>query len=688
MRDTLSVNTTLPRWSLCCSIVCLLTLASLTPAVNADTDPVLEEQTWTVNFKDTDIQEVIKFVAEVTQKTMVVDPQVKGRVKVISSESLNRQQLYQLFLSVLEIHGFSAVSVGDIVRVIPAKEVRTTPVPVVGRGGSSAIPLGATRVTQIIELKNITAVKILPVIRPLVPAHAYLAAYAPSNSLIITDTQANIERLRTLIKRIDTAALDATELVPLRHASAEEVVRMVTQLARSDKGGSGENLVLVADKRTNGILLSGDDVQRLRIRNLIQRLDQAQPQSGNVRVIYLKYARAEQVAKVLARVLDNMQKLVANKPAGHTARATVEADKDTNALLITADPESLQSLLAVIDRLDIRRAQVLVEAIIVEMTDTSGEDLGVQWLFRNNDRGFGSSIIGDGSVGGIIDGALDERNENSDGIIGALSSIAGQTLGIGRTGGSTDFLVLLNALQQESGANILSTPNLLTLDNHPATISVGQNVPFVTGSYTSSNNSVDNPFQTIERQNVGIQLQVTPHLNEGDSVVLDIVQEVSSLSGATGINASDVITNERKISTRIMAEDGEIVVLGGLIKDDVQAFEQRVPLLGSVPWLGRLFRSNSSKITKTNLMVFIRATVIRERHQLTGATADKYRLIRDKQLNSQHLGAVVVERGAASSLLPSWPALETTPALQYSEPAIVLPQLEQAEERQSIEAQQ
>jgi len=675
MRDTFSVNTHLSNWRLCCLFVCLFWFVTQVAAANAETDSVLSEQTWTVNFKDTDIQEVIKFVAEVTQKTMVIDPQVKGRVKVISSESLNRQQLYQLFLSMLEIHGFSAVSVGDIVRVIPAKEVRTTPVPVVEKNTGANIA-GATRVTQIIELKNITAVKILPVIRPLVPAHAYLAAYAPSNSLIITDTQANIERLRTLIKRIDTAAQDATELLPLRHASAEEVVRMVTQLARTDKGGSGENLVLVADKRTNGILLSGDDVQRLRIRNLIQRLDQAQPQSGNVRVVYLKYARAEQVAKVLARVLDNMQKLAANKPAGQSARATVEADKDTNALLITADPESLQSLLAVIDRLDIRRAQVLVEAIIVEMTDSSGEDLGVQWLFRNNDRGFGSSIIGDGSVGGVIEGALDGSDDSSGSVIGALSSIAGQTLGIGRTGGNTDFLLLLNALQQESGANILSTPNLLTLDNHPASISVGQNVPFVTGSYTSSNNSVDNPFQTIERQNVGIQLQVTPHLNEGDSVVLDIVQEVSSLSGATGINASDVITNERKISTRIMAEDGEIVVLGGLIKDDVQAFEQRVPLLGSVPWLGRLFRSNSSKITKTNLMVFIRATVIRERHQLTGATADKYRLIRDKQLTNRHLGTVVLERDEAASLLPSWPALESATRLRHSQP-IVLPPLKQ-----------
>lgn len=626
--------------------------------IATDADP---EQTWTINFKDSDIQEVIKFVADATGKTLVIDPQVKGRVKVISSTPLNRQQLYNLFLSVLEIHGFSAISVGDIVRVIPSKEVRTTPVPMfngesdVSSGGNNA------RVTQIIQLKNITAVKVLPVIRPLVDAHAHLAAYAPSNSIIISDTVANISRLRTLISHIDTAAQDATELVPLRNASAQEVVKMVSQLARRQVAGGGgdEQLVLVADKRTNGILVSGDDVQRQRIKSLIERLDTAQPQNGNVRVIYLDYARAEQVAKVLTRVLDNMQKLEPNQPKSSAGRATVEADEDTNSLLITADPESLQSLMAVIERLDIRRAQILVEAIIVEITDASGEDLGVQWLFRNKDSGFGSSIIGDGgTVGGVIDGVVDEGDGEDGGIIGALTSIAGQTLGVGRTGGNTDFLILLSALQEDSGANILSTPNLLTLDNHPAAISVGQNVPFVTGSYTSTSNSVDNPFQTIERQNVGILLEVTPHLNEGNSVVLDVVQEVSSLSGATGIGASDVITNERKISTRIMAQDGEIVVLGGLIKDDVQAFEQRVPVLGSVPWLGRLFRSNSSKITKTNLMVFIRATVIRENEALTGATAEKYRIIREKQLNSSHLSEVVTDAGNSDSLLPAWPGFE------------------------------
>ncbi len=637
---------------------------------NAITTEV-QEPTWTLNFKDSDIQEVIKFVAEATGKTLVIDPQVKGRVKVISAEQVNREQLYHLFLSVLDIHGFAAVSVGDVVRVIPAKEVRTTPVPLLDKqyptSQQNAL-LGQdvasdARVTQVIELENIAAVKVLPVIRPLVPAHAHLAAYAPSNAIIISDTRANIQRVRELISRIDTAAVEKTELVPLLHASAEEMVRILTKLKHTELGkGSGEStLLLVADKRSNGILISGDDLQRQRVKQLIDRLDQPQAQNGSVRVVYLEYARAEQVAKVLSRVIDNMQKLApergSNGQGNAIGRATIEADKDTNSLLITADPESLQALLPVIDRLDIRRAQVLVEAIIVEMADISGRDLGIQWLYRNQSNGFGSSIIGDGagSVRSIVDGIAGEDEDDADAsLIGALTSLAGQTIGVGRSGNNSDFLLLISALQQDTGANILSTPNLLTLDNHPAAISVGQNVPFVTGSYTStgSGENPQNPFQTIERENVGIQLEVTPHVNEGDSVVLDIVQEVSSLSGATGINASDVITNERKISTRIMAKDAEIVVLGGLIKDDVQAFEQRVPVLGSIPWLGRLFRSTSRQVNKTHLMVFIRATVIRDDEALTGATAEKYRFIRDKQINHRDLGPIIVDPQVTDSLLP------------------------------------
>ena len=631
-------------------LVVALLAVSVIPASAAN-------KTWTVNFKDSDIHEVIKFVADATGKTLVVDPQVKGRVKVISATPLDSEQLYNLFLSVLEIHGFTAINVGDIVRVIPIKEARTTPAPIadgdVGDQGSDA------QITQVIQLHNIAAVKVLPVIRPLVPSHAHLAAYAPSNAIIISDTAANIQRVRGLIDRIDRAAVDTTEMVPLEYAQAEEAVRILSELtdAAADKG-AGSQLKLVADKRTNGILVSGDDLQRQRIKQLIARIDQPQQQSGNVRVVYLEYARAEQVAKVLGNVVKNMAKLSPGDK-GSAGQTTIEADEDTNALLITSDPVTLKSLLAVIDRLDIRRAQVLVEAIIVEMEDITGRDLGVQWLFRKDNRGFGSSVNpgGNSALAGLAAGAITGGEDADESFFEALAANVGQSFGVGKVTGNTDFVVLVNALHQDTGANILSTPNLLTLDNNPAYITVGQNVPFVTGSYSTvgGDNSPNNPFQTVSRENVGITLEVTPHINEGDSVVLDITQEVSSLSGNT--SASDVITNERKINTQVLARDGEVVVLGGLIKDDVQAFEQKVPVLGSIPVLGRLFRSESNRVTKTNLMVFIRATVIRDGEKLTGATGEKYRYIRDQQLQRRDLGLGWDQSG--NPLLPEWQGAET-----------------------------
>jgi len=626
------------------------------------------QQTWTVNFKDSDIHEVIKFVADATGKTLVIDPQVKGRVKVISATPLDSEQLYNLFLSVLEIHGFTAISVGDIVRVIPIKEARTTPGPLVpGAKGKEPITTDA-QVTQVIQLQNVAAVKLLPVIRPLVPSHAHLAAYAPSNAIIISDTAANIERVQGLIARIDRAAVDATELVPLEYAQAEEAVNILTQLIQTngEKGATGSTLKMVADKRTNGILVSGDDLQRQRVKQLIARLDQPQQQSGNVRVVYLEYARAEQVAKVLGNVVKNMAKLTPGGDKTSAGQATIEADEDTNSLLITADPVTQKSLVAVIERLDIRRAQVLVEAIIVELEDGTDRDLGVQWLFRNENRGFGSSVNDRGGLAGVAAGALDEGNGSDEDdtdpdelFLNALTSTVGQTFGVGRVGGDTDFVVLVNALHADSGANILSTPNLLTLDNQPASISVGQNVPFVTGSFSNTGSGTStptNPFQTIQRENVGITLEVTPHINEGDSVLLEISQEVSSLTEDT--SASDVITNERSISTQVMARDGEVVVLGGLIRDDVQAAEQKVPLLGDIPLLGRLFRSDETRVRKTNLMVFIRATVIRDDETLTGVTGQKYRYIREQQLKRKDLGSVMVNT-RDRNLLPAWKGAET-----------------------------
>ena len=395
-------------------------------------------------------------------------------------------------------------------------------------------------------------------------------------------------------------------------------------------------------------------------------LDTPLEQSGNVKVIYLQYAQADDLADVLTRVMQNINRLDDNegaKKARSDNSATIEADEDTNALIITADTDQMASIEAVIHRLDIRRAQVLVEAIIVEMEVIDGQDLGIQWLFADKSGAFGSNINdADARARTIAAGILPDDDSASDdislsGLAGALANTGGTTMGWGQISDSLTMAVILTALEEQTNTNILSTPSLLTLDNQEAYITVGQNVPFVTGSFTNTGAGGDgaqNPFQTIERENVGITLTVTPHINDGDSVVLDISQEVSSLSGLTAV-ASDLITNERKIQTKVLAQDNRVVVLGGLIKDDVQDGTQKVPLLGDIPFLGRLFRTDAEKITKTNLLIFIRPTIIRDNADLAGATADKYRYIRDQQMLRKEKGLLFLEDDELP-LLPEWEA--------------------------------
>ncbi len=625
-------------------------------------------QDFTVNLKETDIQELIKFVSEVTGTTIVVDPAVKGKVKVISSKPVSRDELYDLFLSILDVHGYTAVRSGGVVRVIQSKDARSAPVGV--RDDSGEAPPDAY-VTQVIRLDNISAAKLIPVLRPLVPQQAHMAAYAPSNAIIISDITSNIDRIRDIIQRMDRSAVQETDIVRLKYAVAESVVTMLERLSKAEaqQGDPEKEVVLVADARTNSVLITGDELSRARLRRLVQHLDTPLEQSGNVKVVYLEYAQATEIAEVLTRVMQNIDRLAEGegKSPRNAGGATIEADEGTNALIITADTDEMAALEAVIQRLDIRRAQVLVEAIIVEMELTDGQDLGLQWLFINDNGSFGSNInANDARARRIADAILpgdgdDGATQNGEFDLGALAGALAQTPGLSLGWGQVDddltMSVILNALKERSNANILSTPTLLTLDNQEAYITVGQNVPFVTGSFTqaSGGDGAQNPFQTIERENVGITLKVTPHVNEGDSVVLDIEQEVSSVlaGGSTLTGASDIITSERKILTKVLAGDNRIVVLGGLIKDDVQDGQQKVPLLGDIPLLGRLFRSDSASLTKTNLMIFIRPTIIRDNAQLAGATAEKYRYIREQQMQRRGSGIEFLDPEEIP-LLPEW----------------------------------
>jgi general secretion pathway protein D len=563
----------------------------------------------------------------------------------------------------LDVHGYTAVRSGEVVRVIPNKNARSAPVDVIS--GTSII--NDEYVTQVIRLDNVSAAKLIPVLRPLVPQQAHMAAYAPSNAIIISDIRANIDRIAKIIDRMDQSAVKKTEVVKLRYGVATDVVEMLKTLEKSRAGegaDANDEASLVADKRTNSVIVTADEVSIERIKGLIDYLDIPLEQSGNVRVMYLEYADAIEVAEVLTRVMQNLARLddesSGRTRAANAAKSTIEADAGTNSLIITADTDEMAALEAVIARLDIRRAQVLVEAIIVEIDVTEGRELGLQWLFANDSGLYGSNIspARQGSNAAIAQAILPEDATSTEigvrDLAGALSQVPGTTFGWGVVDQNLTMTTILNTLEKQGNTNILSTPSLLTLDNEEAFITVGQQVPFVTGSYTNTGaaNGVANPFQTIQRENVGVTLQVTPQINEGDSVVMDIVQEVSSIS-QQALSASDVITNERKIETKVLAKDGDIVVLGGLVKDDIQDSQQGVPLLSGIPVLGRLFRNDVVSVTKSNLLVFIRSTIIRDDDDLAGATAEKYRYIRDQQRQRRDQGLMFLDDNLIP-ILPTW----------------------------------
>jgi general secretion pathway protein D len=640
-------------------LACVWLALGTLPAA-AQQQPPPQQDSWTVNFRDADIGELIRFVAEATGRTLIVDPTVRGTVQVISTNPVDSAELYELFLAILDVHGFAAVESGSVVRILPVQAAAMQPVPL-----NPPEATGSGLVTQVIQVRNVAAVQLVPVLRPLAAAEAQMSAYAASNSIIVTDTAANIERIRAMVDFIDASAVKQTEIVVLENAAAIAVVELLQQLRGEADIPDTNPVQLVADARTNSILISGDQVQIQRLLPLISQLDSPLTQGGMVNVIYLQYARAEQLAPLLNGILASTTAGGGDATPAASA-VSIQADAATNALIITAEGDLLQSLRNVIARLDIRRAQVLVEAIIVELSGDRGQDLGVQWLFLNDNGAYGSSSTGGPTsaavAGAALGGAALDGAGNPVDIRGplaqTLAGTQGQLLGIGRLDSNISFNVLINALQSDDAANILSTPSLLTLDNEEAVITVGRNVPFVTGSFTSTGNNSsnpDNPFQTIERQNVGVTLRVTPHINEGDSLVLELSQEVSSLLG-TGLLNGNPITNERIIETTVLTDNAQTVILGGLIEDSLTESNQRVPFLGDIPGLGRLFRNDSSTLSKTHLVVFLRATIMREERQLEAATAEKYQFIRDEQLERAASGAAFVPADALP-LLPEWEAL-------------------------------
>jgi general secretion pathway protein D len=622
------------------------------------------ETRWAVNFNDTDIQEVIKSIAGLTGKTFIIDPKVRGPIKVINTKPLNAKELYELFLASLDVHGFTAVESGNIVRIVMNRDARNLAIPT----ENNVTNKDDLYITQVIPLKNTSAAKILAALRPLVPQYGHLTTYEPSNALIITDTRANVARMNELVVQLDKIGVTHTDVIPLRYANSADVVAMLTQLEKPDpnRGMTTSPPVIVADKRTNAVVVSGDDLTRQRLKLLIDDLDRPQSKNSNVRVIYLKYAKAEDVAKALSGMIQSLgQGKQAEGAPANASPPAVQADEATNSVLITADIDTMDTMLSIIDSLDIRRAQVLIEAIIVEIKGNNSKEIGIEWMYQGGDQGFGGFTSG-GTLAKVAGPALNILENPEDttalgALAGGINSVGSPVFGVGRLGGKIDFLAVLKLLQTTESSNILSTPSLLTTDNSEASILVGEQVPFVTGSYsgvnsggtTGGNNSFASPFNTVNREDVGIKLQVTPHINEGDSLVLDIEQEISSVIGSTQSSPNGPTTSKREIKTQILAGDGQTVVLGGLIQDEVNKGDQRVPVLGSIPVLGHLFRSQSATKRKTNLLIFLKSTIIRTDAVLTGATAEKYQTIRDQQVEFQRSRGILTRKSEVP-VLPEW----------------------------------
>ena len=638
----------------------------------------------TPNYKDADLGQIIEAVSAVTGKNFIVDPRVRAQVTMLSSTPMSPAAFYEAFLSILQVHGFVAVPAGDVIKIIPDANARQVPgndLPS-GLGGVDEI------VTQVVAVKNVSAAQLVPILRPLIPQYGHLAAYPASNMLIISDRASNVSRIARIIQRIDQTGDENIDVIQMQHASAAEVVRIVNTLytTAAAEGGGVPSVKMVADERTNSVLVSGEASQRLRLRTLITHLDTPLESGGDTQVRYLRYADAEKISQKLREQIQGI--VAAAVPAGGGAApaapvmasgggdksVTIWAEPQTNALVVTAPPKVMRSIMSIVDRLDIRRAQVLVEAILVEMSYDKSMDLGINWLIADTDAdgisvpagGFVQPVDGTG-IGQIIQGIL-----NPEALAGLPS---GLTMGLGQiVENGTSWAALVRAIGGIGNTNIIATPSVVTLDNEEAEIKIAQEVPFVTGQYTNQGVAgaagVVNPFQTIQREEVGNILKITPQINEGDSVMLKISQEASSIAASSQqVSTTDLITNKRTISTNVMVEDGGIIVLGGLISDEVRESKSQVPFLGSIPLIGELFKTRSVDKVKTNLMVFIRPRVIRDGVDAALETNSKYNYIREQQIN-RNSGRVPLMPGERQPTLPSLDKLVTP---EYVNPTRVTP---------------
>jgi general secretion pathway protein D len=637
-------------------------------------------QTWKINLRDADITAFIGEVADITGKNFAIDPRVKGNITVISNKELSKDQVYELFLGVLNVNGVVAVPSGNTIKLVPDVNAKQSGVPFDLRNRAH----GEQVVTRVLWLENTNANDLIPAIRPLMPQFAHLATVAGTNVLIVSDRAENIDQLENLVRTLDGGATDRLEIISLKNTNADEILTLVDAMSATSatRDVRGSRLRIVADTRSNRLLVKGDVRSRKRIRDLVNQLDVTpSDRLGGLRVFRLKNASAKSMATMLTGLMNNTSltspatastlssTISSSTGSGSSSTASgnstppvatpsssgstgsssgsnsansgisIIADESQNAVVVKADPSLMREIETAINQLDSRRPQVLIQAAIVEVSGDNIDQLGVQWALGNASSGVGAVNFTNSGVSlTTLYSALASKTPS------LASGLAGALIGLGTSktdsSGNTSFYgAILQALRTTSNANLLSVPSIMTLDNEEASIVVGQNVPFITGSTTSSSSGTSSPFTTIERKDVGINLKVIPHVGEGGTVRLEVAQEVSAVIPAvSGINSADLITNKRYIKTTILADDQQTIALGGLIQDDSKQSLSQVPGLGGLPLIGGLFRSKGNEHTKRNLLVFLQPTILRDNNGATALSQQRYNQIRTLQLELDQNG--------------------------------------------------
>ncbi|GGE58136.1 type II secretion system protein D [Streptosporangium jomthongense] len=614
-----------------------------------------QEETWRLNLKDADIRAFVTQVADITGYSFVVDPRVKGKVTVLSSAPMNKNEIYDLFLAVLNVHGFTAIPGEEVIKVVQQVDAKQS-AEVLDRFPS--VP-SEQLITRVIQIDNANALELVPILRPLVAKYGHLAGVAAANALIISDHASNIQRMEQIVRELDSPSKYEVEVIKLREAWVGDMVTLLQELAPDELGQAGSSqsvrkYSVTADERSNRLILRGDETFRSKMRGLITQLDQPSASGGATKVIRLKHADAKGLSELLKGVMGELTKEggtgaaggVGKKPQGNFA---VFADEGLNALVVRGEPSLMQEAEEIVAALDVRRAQVMIEAAIVEISDELGRDLGVQ-VAAGDESGSSTPVVGTnfGNVGRSLGEVLSAILTES----AITPAIGGITVGAGqRNKNGVSWGVLLQALSTSAAANLLSTPSIITLDNQESEIIVGQNVPFRTGQSTVTGDGTTNPFTTIERRDIGLTLKVTPTISADGLVRLVVEQTTESVADSIE-DASDIVTNKREIKTTVLADDGETIVLGGLTRDDYSVNKSKVPLLGDIPYLGRLFSSETERRVKRNLLVFLRPKIMLGKAEAVAATSEKFNRLWEVNLDIRNkLGMPEMKAGPDVNVL-------------------------------------